>query len=120
MFRKLATVIALTTCSLGFSEDVWQEYRPRVETAVRAYIKAHAKLGEQERWNKNMADRISDSERTLSTIALDWFFDHEADLQRKLENAMLEACFFFMEFVRTNTPPPLQMRDRMTAQNFED
>lgn len=119
MLKTIAASIIVVT-SLASGADVWQEYRPKVDVAVRAYIKAYAKLGEQERWAKGLSSRMEDTGRSLSTIALDWFFDHEADLNRKMDGRILEACFYFMEFVRTDTPPPMQMRDRMTPQNFED
>jgi hypothetical protein len=116
----LAAIMTMTTCSIVVAEDVWQDYKPKVEVAAKAYIKAFAKPGDQEKWDKKLAARIEDTGRDLATIALDWFFDNEASLVRKMDDKILEACFFFMAFVRTNTPPPLQMRDRMTPQNFED
>jgi hypothetical protein len=120
MWKTIAAAIIVVTSSLASGADVWKEYRPKVEVAARAYIKAYAKPGEQEKWAKGLSSRMEETGRSLSTIALDWFFDHEADLNRKMDDRILEACFYFMEFVRTDTPPPMQMRDRMTAQNFED
>jgi hypothetical protein len=119
MLKTIAAAIIVVT-SLASGADVWQEYRPKVEAAAKAYIKAYANPGQQDKWNKLLATKIEETGRSLSTIALDWFFDHEADLNRKMDDRILEACFYFMEFVRTDTPPPMQMRDRMTPQNFED
>jgi len=117
--RALAIMI-ISTSSLVIAEDVWQDYRDKVAVAVKAYVEAYAKPGEQEKWSKNLAAKIEDTGRSLSTIALDWFFDHESDLNQKVEEKMIKACFFFMEFVKTNTPPSAQMRGRMTPQKFDD
>lgn len=119
-YLRLAAIMVMSACSISVAEDVWQEYKPKVEKAAKAYIQAYAKPGEQDKWNKRLSARMEETGRSLSTIALDWFFDHEAELVRKMDDKMLEACFYFMEFVRTGTPPPMQMRDRMTPQNFED
>jgi len=120
MKRILMTLVLLALPCHAVAEDglaVWNKWKPDMEKAVRAYLKAHSTPEEEKKWNKRMDGRCE--ERSLQTVALDWFFDHEDALKAKEKEKIKEACFFFIRFIKTNTPPPLQMRSRMTGENFE-
>jgi hypothetical protein len=96
--------------------EVWKEWRPEVEKATRAYIEKFSTPKERKKWNEWMDERCET--RSLETVALDWFVDNEVKLREKDPQKIKEACFLLIRLIETNTAPPMQVRDRMTDENF--
>lgn len=120
MLRASIVVLVLLASGAATGGDVWAEFKPKLQKAAEAYVKAYAKPAEKDVWDRKLDERIRETGRSLQDIALDWFFDHESELSNKEGQQIKEACFFFLAFVRHDAPPPLQMRSRMTPENFQD
>jgi len=119
MTRICMASVLLFMATFVMAEDslvVWARWKPDMEKAIRAYLDVCSTKQERAKWNARIDERCE--ERSLQTVALDWFFDNENDLTDKEPEAIKEACFFFLRFIETKTPPPLQMRGRMTDDNF--
>jgi hypothetical protein len=101
------------------SIKVWEEGKPDVICSVNAYLAAFSNQEETVKWNKKLDERIIDSKREVADIALDWFFDCEEKLKQQDPKKVREACFWFLRFISDDIPPPLQMRSRMTKENFD-
>lgn len=112
--------IAVFACSICSSEEdgleVWKRWRPDVEVAVRAYVEKFSTATERKKWNERMDERCET--RALQTVAFDWFVDNEKKLRDKDPDKIKEACFLLIRLIDTNTAPPMQVRDRMTDENF--
>ena len=96
--------------------EVWKEWKPEVEKATRAYVEKFSTPKERKKWKDWMDERCET--RSLETVALDWFVDNEVKLRDKDPQKIKEACFLLIRLIDTNTAPPMQVRDRMTDDNF--
>jgi hypothetical protein len=122
MHKLTPILLALLPLIAASQEDdiaVWQQVKPDVTRAVSAYIQKMNWSKDQSKWNKDLSERADASNRSIQDIALDWFFDCEKALKQEDPKALKTACFFFMRFLADDIPPPLQMRARMTKQNFD-
>jgi len=119
IMAEVVTILSLA-CPVFAADDslkVWADTKDDVAKAATSYLDAFSTVGEREKWKKNIKERME--ERPLQAIALDWFFDHQGELQDKDPDAVKTACMFFLLFVETRTPPPSQIRTRITRENME-
>jgi len=109
----------LCLAATSYSQDgieVWKEWKPEVEKATRAYVEKFSTPKERKKWNEWMDERCET--RSIETVALDWFVDNEVKLREKDPQKIKEACFLLIRLIDMNTAPPMQVRDRMTDDNF--
>lgn len=115
--RYVTMLLLLFSCSCSAVEDptlkVWTEHKADLHTVVVEYINTFSSEKEYKAWLVKLAEK--EETRSLETIALDWFFDNQADLEDRLPSAIRTACYFFRRFVETGTPPPVKLRERITA-----
>lgn len=119
--RYLCAVFALllVQLSVGAADDgmaVWNEWKPEVVKAAKAYVEKFATEKDKKKWTEWIEEKCET--RSLETVALDWFFDNEQGLRDKNPEKIKQACFLFIRFAETNTPPPGQIRDRLTNENM--
>ena len=118
----LCLLAAIPVASCGEDDEAmsaWTESKGQLCRSVKAYLAAFSAPAEKRKWDKRLDERVTESNRTVADIALDWFSDCEKKLEDKDPKKIKEAAFWFLRFVADDVPPPLQMRSRMTKQNFD-
>lgn len=116
----LILTAAILFCELCVAEDgmeIWKRWKPDVEKAARAYLEKYSTPKERKKWNEWMDERLET--RSLETVSLDWLADNEKRLTERDPKKIREACYLFLKMVDTGTAPPMQVRDRMTDENFQ-
>jgi hypothetical protein len=120
--KKLMLVVVLLSLPAFCEEDeglaVWSEMKGEVMKASVDFLAKFSTAKERDKFKKSINDKME--ARSLETIALDWFYDNEDALRSKDRDAMKQACMLFRLFVETNTPPPLQVRSRITRDSLRE
>jgi hypothetical protein len=98
--------------------EAWVAHKDELYKAVRKYLDTFSSEKEYKAWTAKIVER--EESRDLPAIALDWFFDNRARLEERLPSAIRDACFFFRRFVETGTPPPIKVRESITAEGLAE
>ena len=111
------------------AEFTWDDWVKQMEEPCTAYVKAQAKAGQSRAWEKKIDEKIKqkvadnaalNESSAFQAIILDWFNDHEGSLRSEDPESILEACLFFLRCIRTGTPPPPNMRNRLTRVSADE
>jgi len=119
LLRILPLLFLTLTCFGGEKDDpiaVWNRHKVGLYKAAKAYVSEFSDKKTLKKFQDNLAERLET--RSLETVALDWFFDNQQDLEDRIPSKIVTACFYFMVFVETKTPPPLKMRENITDENL--
>jgi len=123
MKKVMVVAILLSFLSSAFCEEdaglvVWAEMKGEVMKASVEFLARFSTAKERDKFRKSIEEKMET--RTLGDVALDWFYDNEGQLRSKDREAMKQACMMFRLFVETGTPPPTQVRSRITREAFRE
>jgi hypothetical protein len=121
VIKKLLPFILLLSVNVLAEEDkaieLWNKYKGDLYKSCKAYVAEFSDDKQITKWNAKIAEQLET--RTLETVALDWFADNRSDLENEVPSAIVQACFFFIRFVETNTLPPAHVRNNITEENLK-
>ena len=122
-------LLFLSTASFSGEVVAYRIPYERLRNAADLYLKACCTSDEmkqmERRWKRRVDQKMLDNsnlreETAMSMIVLDWVADNKERFRKKDKPTIVQACFYFVQFVDKKYDLPFQFRDELNEKACEE